>query len=236
MSTPSRPAAGWFDRLPTTRPIAEFSVWSADLLNIGADLQRIRPHADLLHIDVADGHFAPAFLFFPDLLARVRAASDVPVHVHLMVSDSILAAQIDQFADAGADVITVHAECASVATGALDHIRRRGCIPGLVLRVETPVATLAPYLEQISFITLLGTAIGVKGKGLHEDALDRLREARAMVRAAGLDGRIRVIADGGIRHETVPQLRAAGAEGVVLGSLAFGDADLDARMAWLASQ
>ena len=67
---------GWFDRLPTTRPIAEFSVWSADLLNIGKDLARIHPHADLLHIDVADGHFAPAFLFFPDLLARVRAASD----------------------------------------------------------------------------------------------------------------------------------------------------------------
>lgn len=230
------PQPGWFDRLPTDRPIAEFSVWSADLLQIGADLRRIAPHADLLHIDVADGHFAPAFLFFPDLLARVRAASDAPVHVHLMVEDSILAAQIDQFADAGADVITVHAECASVATGALDHIRRRGCIPGLVLRVETPVATLQPYLEQISFITLLGTAIGVKGKGLHEDALDRLREARAMVKAAGLDGRIRVIADGGIRHETVPLLRAAGAEGVVLGSLAFGDADLDARMVWLAAQ
>jgi ribulose-phosphate 3-epimerase len=232
----NRPPADWFDRLPTDRAIAEFSVWSADLLNVGADLQRIRPYADLLHIDVADGHFAPAFLFFPDLLARVRGASDVPVHVHLMVSDSILAAQIDQFADAGADVITVHAECASVATGALDHIRARGCIPGLVLRVETPVSALAPYLDQIQFITLLGTAIGVKGKGLHEDALDRLREARAMVRAAGLDGRIRVIADGGIRHETVPLLRAAGAEGVVLGSLAFGDPDLDARMQWLAAQ
>jgi ribulose-phosphate 3-epimerase len=200
----NRPPADWFDRLPTDRAIAEFSVWSADLLNVGADLQRIRPYADLLHIDVADGHFAPAFLFFPDLLARVRGASDVPVHVHLMVSDSILAAQIDQFADAGADVITVHAECASVATGALDHIRARGCIPGLVLRVETPVSALAPYLDQIQFITLLGTAIGVKGKGLHEDALDRLR--------------------------------AAGAEGVVLGSLAFGDPDLDARMQWLAAQ
>ena len=235
MSTP-RPPADWFDRLPTDRAIAEFSVWSADLLNVGADLKRIHPYADLLHIDVADGHFAPAFLFFPDLLARVRGASDVPVHVHLMVSDSILAAQIDQFADAGADVITVHAECASVATGALDHIRARGCIPGLVLRVETPVSALAPYLDQIQFITLLGTAIGVKGKGLHEDALDRLREARAMVKAAGRDGRIRVIADGGIRHETVPLLRAAGAEGVVLGSLAFGDTDLDARMKWLEAQ
>ena len=66
----NRPHPDWFDRLPTDRLIAEFSVWSADLLRIGADLDRIHPHADLLHIDVADGHFAPAFLFFPDLAAR----------------------------------------------------------------------------------------------------------------------------------------------------------------------
>ena len=231
----NRPPQDWFDRLPTDRPIAEFSVWSADLLRIGADLERIRPHADLLHIDVADGHFAPAFLFFPDLAARVRAASDVPMHVHLMVEDAIVAAQIDQFADAGADVITLHAENASVATGALDLITRRGLKAGLVLKVETPVSVLAPYLDQIHFLTLLGTSIGVKGKGLHENALDRLKEARSMVRRAELSHRIVVVADGGIRHETVPLLRAAGAQAVVLGSLAFGDADLAARMAWLAA-
>lgn len=232
----NRPPADWFDRLPTDRLIAEFSVWSADLLRIGADLDRIRPYADLLHVDVADGHFAPAFLFFPDLAARVRAASDVPMHVHLMVEDKIVAAQIEQFADAGADVITLHAECASVATGALDLIKKRGLRAGLVLKVETPVATLKPYLGQISFLTLLGTSIGVKGKGLHEDALDRLAEARELVRRADVGHRVVVVADGGIRHETVPKLRAAGAEAVVLGSLAFGDPDLPARMQWLAAQ
>ena len=232
----NRPPSDWFDHLPTDRLIAEFSVWSADLLHIGADLERIRPYADLLHIDVADGHFAPAFLFFPDLAARVRAASAVPMHVHLMVEDTIVAAQIEQFADAGADVITLHAENASVATGALDLITRRGLKAGLVLKVETPVATLAPYLDQIHFLTLLGTSIGVKGKGLHENALARLTEARELVRRAELRHRIVVVADGGIRHETVPLLRAAGAEAVVLGSLAFGDTNLPARMEWLAAQ
>lgn len=230
------PAADWFSQLPSDRLIAEFSVWSADLLRIGEDLARIRPHADLLHIDVADGHFAPAFLFFPDLAARVRAASDVPMHVHLMVEDHIVESQIAQFADAGADVITLHAECASVATGALEHITQRGLRAGLVLKVETPVATLAPYLDQIHFLTLLGTSIGVKGKGLHDDALARMKEARELVRRADLDHRIVCVADGGIRHETVPLLRAAGAQAVVLGSLAFGDADLAGRMAWLAAQ
>jgi len=232
----NRPREDWFDKLPSDRLIAEFSVWSADLLRLGEDLTRIRPHADLLHIDVADGHFAPALLFFPDLTARVRAASDLPMHVHLMVDDTILESQIDQFADAGADVITLHAECASVATGALDHIKQRGLFAGLVLKVETPVTALAPYIDQIRFLTLLGTSIGVKGKGLHDDALKRLEEARALVRGADVGHRVIVVADGAIRHETVPKLRAAGAEAVVLGSLAFGDPDLPARMKWLAEQ
>jgi ribulose-phosphate 3-epimerase len=231
-----KPPQGWFDRLPINRPIAEFSVWSADLLRVGDELERIRPYADLLHIDVADGHFAPSFLLFPDLLARVRAASEVPIHVHLMVSDSILESQINQFADAGADVITVHAECPSVATGALDLIKQRDLVPGLVLKVETPVSELEPYIKDIQFITLLGTSIGVKGKGLHEHALDRLKEARELVRKADVGHRVIVVADGGIRHETVPKLRAAGAEAVVLGSLAFGDSDLASRMKWLAAQ
>jgi ribulose-phosphate 3-epimerase len=231
-----RPPEGWFERLPTDRPIAEFSVWSADLLRLGEALEKIRPYADLLHLDVADGHFAPSLLLFPDLVARVRAASALPLHVHLMVADAILAAQIDQFAEAGADVITVHAECASLATDALDRITRRGLLAGVVLRVETPVSALAPYIEQVHFVTLLGTAIGVKGKGLHEAALERMQQARDLLRRAAPRRRVVLCADGGIRHETVPLLRAAGAQGVVLGSLAFGDTDLSARMAWLGEQ
>ncbi len=231
----NRPPEGWFNRLPTDRPIAEFSVWSANLLKIGEDLRRIQPHADLLHLDVADGHFAPAFLLFPDLLAQVRAASTVPMHVHLMVQGSILTTQIEQFADAGADVITVHAECAEAAD-AVRKIRERGLLAGVVLQVETPVSALEPFLKEIHFVTLLGTAIGVKGKGLHEEALTRLTDTQALIAAAGVEHRIVLVADGGIRHETVPKLRAAGAQAVVLGSLAFGDADLDGRMAWLAAQ
>ena len=231
----NRPPEGWFDRLPTDRPIAEFSVWSANLLKIGEDLQRIQPHADLLHLDVADGHFAPAFLLFPDLLAQVRAASTVPLHVHLMVQNSILAAQVAQFADAGADVITVHAECAG-ALDAVQQIRQRGLLAGVVLQVETPVSALVPFLQDVQFVTLLGTAIGVKGKGLHEEALTRLADAKALIAQAGAGHRTVLVADGGIRHETVPKLRAAGAQAVVLGSLAFGDADLGARMAWLTAQ
>jgi ribulose-phosphate 3-epimerase len=225
------PAPGWIDRLPQNRLIAEYSMWSADLIRLAGDLDRITPHADILHLDVADGVFAPAFLFFPDLVARIRAATVAPIHVHLMVADAVLLPQIAQFAEAGADLISLHVENAAVAAGALDLIGGLGLKAGMVLRVETPVAGVLPWLGRLDMLTLLGTAIGVKGQGLDPSATARLTEAAGLIKAAGR--RIVLAADGGIRDTTVPLLRAAGAETVVLGSLAFGAADLAARMRWL---
>lgn len=225
-----RPAADWLTALPRNRLLAEFSMWSADLIRLADDLQRITPHADILHIDVADGYFAPAFLFFPDLVARMRDVTALPIHVHLMVSDAVLLSQIDQFAEAGADLISLHVENANAAQG-LDRIAEHGLKAGMVLRVETPVAEAAPWLDRLDMLTLLGTAIGVKGQGLNPAATSRLQEAARLIAATGR--RIVLAADGGIRDTTVPLLRAAGAETVVMGSLAFGAPDLAKRMAWL---
>ena len=225
-----RPAEGWLPNLPRNRLLAEYSLWSADLLRLADELARITPHADILHIDVADGAFAPALLYFPDLVAKIRAETAIPVHIHLMVQDGILLAQIDQFAEAGADLISLHAENANAAEG-LARIAKLGLASGMVLRVETPVETIAPFLPELDVLTLLGTAIGVKGQGLDPMACDRLIAAGDLIDLSGR--RILLAADGGIRETTVPQLRAAGAETVVLGSLAFGAPDLAERMAWL---
>lgn len=225
-----RPAANWLTALPRNRLLAEFSMWSADLIRLADDLQRITPHADILHVDVADGTFAPAFLFFPDLVARMRDVTALPIHVHLMVSDAVLLSQIDQFAEAGADLISLHVENANTSEG-LDRIAAHGLKAGMVLRVETPVAKAAPWLDRLDMLTLLGTAIGVKGQGLNPAATSRLQEATRLIAATGR--RIVLAADGGIRDTTVPLLRAAGAETVVLGSLAFGAPDLAERMGWL---
>ncbi|MES2142963.1 MAG: ribulose-phosphate 3-epimerase [Pseudomonadota bacterium] len=225
-----RPADDWMAALPRQRLMAEYSMWSADLIRLADDLARITPHADILHIDVADGHFAPAFLYFPDLVARLRDQTALPIHLHLMVSDDILRAQIDQFAEAGADLISLHAENANAGAG-LDWIAAHGVRAGMVLRVETPVAQAAPWLDRLDALTLLGTAIGVRGQGLDPAATARLRTAKALIAATGR--RILLAADGGIRENTVPLLRAAGAETVVMGSLAFGAPDLAGRMRWL---
>ncbi|GLQ10692.1 D-allulose-6-phosphate 3-epimerase [Devosia yakushimensis] len=225
------PSPTWLADLPRHRLLAEYSMWSADLIRLADDLSRIEPHADLLHIDVADGHFAPALLFFPDLVARMRSATTRPIHVHLMVADAILLEQITQFADASADLISIHVENAAIADAALSLLASRNVASGMVARIETPVAKLAPYLDRLDFLTLLGTAIGVKGQGLDPTAGDRLQEAKALIANSGRN--IILAADGGIRDTTVPLLRAAGAQTVVMGSLAFGAPDLAARMAWL---
>jgi ribulose-phosphate 3-epimerase len=223
------------DSLPSDRLICEFSVWSADLTRLADEMARITGHADLLHVDVADGHFAPALLFFPDLVASLRKASKAPIHVHLMVADGILLEQISQFADAGSDLISLHVENGTEAGAALDLLEKRGVAAGMVLKVDTPVETIARYLPRLRFVTLLGTAIGVKGQGLNTAAATRLRSARALIASLANPTRIVLAADGGIRDNTVPLLREAGAEAVVLGSLAFGALDLGARMRWLHS-
>ena len=226
----NRPRPDWITALPRTRLLAEYSMWSADLIRLADDLVRIAPHADILHVDVADGHFAPALLFFPDLVARLRDHTALPIHVHLMVADDVLLSQIDQFAGTGADLISLHGENANAALG-LDRIAHHGIKAGMVLRVETPVAQAAPWVQRLDMLTLLGTAIGVKGQGLNPAATTRLHEAAGLIAASGR--RVVLAADGGIRDTTVPLLREAGAETVVMGSLAFGAPDLADRMAWL---
>ncbi|EGL65666.1 putative D-allulose-6-phosphate 3-epimerase [Agrobacterium sp. ATCC 31749] len=223
----------WIDDLPRDNLIAEFSVWSADLVRLADDLGRVDRHVDILHIDVADGHFSPAMLFFPDLVAAVRKVSSRPIHVHLMVDDSIILSQIEQFADAGADLISIHVENATVAEAALDLLDRLGIAAGMVLKVDTPVEQVKPYIQRLRFVTLLGTEIGVKGQGLNDKAGDRLLEARQLIDEARVERRIILAADGGIREHTVPLLRQSRAETVVLGSLAFNAPSLEERMTWL---
>ncbi len=227
-----RPPAGWLDALPRDRLLAEMSLWSADLGHMADEMARAEPYTDLYHLDVADGHFSPDLLLFPDLVRMIRRATARPLHVHLMVSDAILMDQIRAFADAGADVISIHAENAPLDEG-LALIAELGLVPGVVVQLHTPVAAMAGRLARIGFLTLLNTRIGVKGQDLDAGAPARVAEARAMIAAAGGSRRVVLAADGGNRLNTVPMLRRAGAETVVLGSLAFGDPDLPARIAWL---
>ena len=227
-----KPDANWLEALPRANCLAEFSLWSANLIGLEADLLRVGDLVDIYHIDVADGVFAPSLLFFPDIVAALRKKTAIPFHVHLMCADAVLLAQVDQFAEAGADMISVHVENGNAAE-ALARITALGLKAGVVLRVETPVADAMPLIEAVDILTLLGTRIGVKGQSLDPTATARLGQARALIAGRRAAGRCILAADGGIREETVPLLVAAGAETVVMGSLAYGAPDLAARIGWL---
>ncbi|PVE50701.1 ribulose-phosphate 3-epimerase [Rhizobium rhizogenes] len=211
------------------------SLWSADLGKLADEIDRVDSVTDIYHIDVADGHFSPALLFFPDLVVVARKTSAKPLHVHLMATDDILEDQIRQFADAGADLISIHAENGNLHAG-LDLIDKLGLVSGVVLQLQTAVATSADYIDRIGMLTLLGTRIGVKGQGLDPQAEPRLREATNLIAEANLSKRVVLAADGGIRDHTVPGLRKAGAETIVMGSLAFNDPNLAKRMEWVHAQ
>jgi ribulose-phosphate 3-epimerase len=230
-----KPKHNWLDMLPTDRLLAEMSLWSADLGQLADEIRRVDALTDIYHIDVADGHFSPALLFFPDLVSVARRTTAKPLHVHLMTADDILLDQIAQFADAGADLISIHAENRNIDE-ALNKIERLGLASGIVLQLQTPVRSVAAQLNRIGMLTLLGTRIGVKGQGLDEQACPRLAEARAMIAAKDAANRVVLAADGGIREHTVPSLRRAGAETVVMGSLAFNADNFEARMAWIHAQ
>jgi ribulose-phosphate 3-epimerase len=219
---------------PGGRFIAEVSLWYADLANLAHEIERLSPYADAFHLDVADAHFVAGLLFFPDLVAALRRHTERPFHVHLMVDAP--SKVVDRFVTAGADLITVHAETGRLDAGnAISRIHAANCAAGLALKPGTPIGAAEPFLRQIGSVLLLGTEPGVKGKDLDPNACGRIRSMAALLDRHGLRSQVVIVADGGIRTHTVPQLREAGADAVVAGSLVFQAEDPGKTFAWLHS-
>ena len=217
--------------LPDSRLLIEASLWSADPTNFADEIKRVDTLTDMYHIDVSDGHFVPGFLFYADLVAALRPLTSRPFHVHLMTDNPLN--HIADFVAAGANLISVHAENGPLAPAALDAIRRAGAATGLALGLDVPPETIAPYLELIDLVLVMGTPMGVKGVKPSEFVYDRVRRMKALISNAGRDKLIKVFADGGIRENTVPLLRSAGADGIIAGSLVFKSANLKETFKWL---
>ena len=149
-----------------------------------------------------------------------------------MVDDRKLMNQIEQFAMAGADIISIHAENSKLEEG-LALIRSLGCSVGIVLQLQTAVMAVEPFLKQLAMLTLLGTKMGIKGVELDPQAEARIQQARKMIDEAAESSLTLLAADGGIREQTVPKLRRSGADTIVMGSLAFDAGDLAGRMRWV---
>jgi ribulose-phosphate 3-epimerase len=231
MAKTSAPATNFWESYPTGRLLAEVSLWSADFTCLGRELARMEPYADLYHFDVSDDHFVPGLLFFPDLVAALRPLTRKAFHVHLMATNPM--GLIVEFAAAGANLISLHGELGPRLPAALQKIRQLGLGAGLVLGLDVPVDVVLPHLEAIDVIVMMGTFSGVKGADLSSLACPRLRAVQALLQTQGHSQRIKVAADGGIRAHTVPALRSAGADLIVMGSLAFKSQALAETFAWV---
>ncbi len=218
-------------KLPNDQLIIEASLWSADVTRLADEIKRVDAFADMYHIDVSDGHFVPGFLFFADLVAALRPLTARPLHVHLMTTNPL--AHIADFASAGADLISVHAENGTIVPAALDAIRHLGIAAGLALGLDVLPETITPYLELVNLVLMMGTPMGVKGVKPSSHIYDRVRKMKSLIFQEGLDKQVKVFADGGIREHTVPKLRSAGADGVIAGSIVFKSTNLDETFNWL---
>jgi ribulose-phosphate 3-epimerase len=207
--------------------LVDVSLWSADLLNLAAEIESVAPYSDSFHTDVADGHFVPTLLFFPAMVAAIRRVTTKPLHVHLMVSDPAIL--VKPFIEAGADIITVQIE-AKTALDALEAISNAGRKAGLALLLNTPVDALRDHLAKVEVVIAMGTQIGIKGVELAPEACERVIAIRDLIDKHSI---AKLYADGGIRKHTVPKLRDAGADAVVPGSLLFDAPDRKRVYEWL---
>jgi len=205
------------------------SLWSADLANLAAEIRRVDSHTERYHLDVADGHYVPSLLFFPDLVKALRKHTRKPFEVHLMATDPM--AWVYPFIEAGADGVIFCLDSLREPSVAIQAVKDLGKFVGLSLLVTEPVSLLDSYWSTIDQVTIVGTPMGTKGTSMDASIFDKIREARRRIQAAS--ARVEIQVDGGIRRNTVPQIQAAGADWIVPGSLLFGE-EPEAMRAWLA--
>jgi ribulose-phosphate 3-epimerase len=202
------------------------SLLSADFARLAEELATIEHDADLLHLDVMDGHFVPNLTIGPGLVRACRAVSKLPFDCHLMITDP--QKYIPAFLEAGADMISVHLEAEPHLQRALQMIRDGGAKAGIAINPATAAETLSTAIELCDYVLVMSVNPGFGGQRFIEPVVPKIRHISRLVRERGLQVEIEV--DGGIDAVTAPLVTSAGASILVAGSAVFGKPDRPAAM------
>ncbi len=194
------------------------SMLSADFKELGKEIQTIEENgAKYLHFDVMDGIFVPSISFGMPVLKSIRSGTNLVCDVHLMITEPIR--YVEDFAKAGADLITIHLEACEDVDATIAKIKERGCKVGISVKPNTPVSTLQPYLDKVDMILIMSVEPGFGGQKFIPSSLEKIAETKAMIDASGLNIDIQV--DGGIYTHNVEEILKAGANIIVAGSAVF---------------
>ena len=195
------------------------SILSADFSRLGEQVvEATKAGADYIHVDVMDGHFVPQLTIGAPVVAAIRRWTKLPLDVHLMIEAP--ERQIGQFADAGADIITVHIEACPHIHQAVQTIKESGVKAGVALNPGTPIDTMREVLPSLDLVLVMTVNPGFGGQNFIDAMLDKVARLRAELDEKGLAAELEV--DGGINAEVAPRVVRAGARVLVAGAAVFG--------------
>ncbi len=212
-------------------PLIAPSILSCDFTRLGDEVRAIQSAgADYVHVDVMDGRFVPNITIGPLIVDAVKKVTTLPLDVHLMIVEP--EKYIDDFVKAGADIVTVHAETCPHLHRTLEHIRKGGAKPSVVLNPSTPLSAIEEVLTEVSQVLLMSVNPGFGGQSFIYATVDKIRRLKGMLKDRKLDN-VNIEVDGGINLETAPLVVEAGATVLVAGHAVFRSGDYKKAIAGL---